>query len=621
MTYREIGNLIGGSWRDLKGSWKSLLAGVVLSHLVVAGVLLPLGSAGLHLLVRGSGRQVLADTDIALFLLTPWGWAALLLGGAVWLSALALQQAALLNVLALGSVDHRWMAALVATIGSWKPIFLVSVRLVFRVLLWSLPFVAALGLIYVGLLTRYDINYYLSVQPAEWWWALALAGGVLGCWLVVLVPRLLLWYLAFPLVMFADVAPSQALAQSSDRMRGKRRVWFGTLAIWLALPGLAGVVLTSLLAGLGHWLLDEPNTSLTRALVIVGALTSAWAAGQWLLSVGASAWHAALWYRWARQRSAIPDAAREVEAILPQRLARYVPRVPRWLAVVIVGASVAAAGGVWSMTEMSLGDRASVTAHRGASGEAPENTLAAFRLAIEQQADWVELDVQLTADGHVVVFHDRDLKKATGDELVVERSTLAQLQAIDIGSRAGEAYRGERIPTLAEALAVCRDKVGVNIELKFYGQSEGLEEKVVEVVERHGRGMRLQFMSLKADAVAKLKRLRPRWKVGLLAAVVVGDLTRLPGDFYAVNADLADPPLVARVHRLGKEIYVWTVNDEVSLSQMSGRGVDSLITDYPARARHVLELRSRLSPPQRLLLELAPILGLEPQIEVNPADA
>lgn len=233
----------------------------------------------------------------------------------------------------------------------------------------------------------------------------------------------------------------------------------------------------------------------------------------------------------------------------------------------------------------------------------------------------MELDVQLTADNQVVVFHDRDLKKISGVDLVVEESTLEQLRQVDIGRRAGASYRGERIPTLAEALEVCRGKVGVNIELKFYGRREGLEQRVVEVVQRHGEGMPLVFMSLKADAVRKLKQLRPQWQVGLLTAVVVGDLTRLPADFYAVSADLADPPLIARIHSQGKEVHVWTVNDPISLSRMAGRGVDSLITDYPARAKRVLRARARLSPMRRLLLELAPLFGVEPRIEGAPQDA
>ena len=109
------------------------------------------------------------------------------------------------------------------------------------------------------------------------------------------------------------------------------------------------------------------------------------------------------------------------------------------------------------MNRVQVEDRCDIIAH-GAPASAPENTLAAVRQAVAEQADWVEVDVQETADGEVVVFHDSDFKKLAGQDLKIWNATRADLQQIDIGGWFDPAFRGERVPTLAEVLAFCRGR-------------------------------------------------------------------------------------------------------------------------------------------------------------------
>ena len=122
------------------------------------------------------------------------------------------------------------------------------------------------------------------------------------------------------------------------------------------------------------------------------------------------------------------------------------------------------------------------------------------------------------------------------------------------------------------------------------------------------------LMSLKRDAVVKMKSLRPDWKVGLLMSVAAGNLSAIQADFFAVNARFADPAFIEHAHRLGKDVPVWTVNVAASMSQMISRGVDNIITDKPALARSVLQQRAEMSVPERLLLELGWVFGIEPEI-------
>jgi glycerophosphoryl diester phosphodiesterase len=250
-----------------------------------------------------------------------------------------------------------------------------------------------------------------------------------------------------------------------------------------------------------------------------------------------------------------------------------------------------------------------VIAHRGSSVAAPENTLAAFRLAIEQGADVVELDVQESADGEVLVVHDSDLMKVAGDPRKIWEATAAELRAIDIGSRAGPQFAAERVPTLAEALAVCKGRAHVIVELKSYGHDQELEERVAAIVEAAGMEADCSYMSLDHYMVGAMKRLRPKWRVGVLAAKALGDLTSLDADFLAVEARMANPRFVRRAHRAGQDVYVWTVNDPVWMLTAMSRGVDGLITDRPDLARVVVARRAELSDAQRVLVALLIRLG------------
>ena len=191
---------------------------------------------------------------------------------------------------------------------------------------------------------------------------------------------------------------------------------------------------------------------------------------------------------------------------------------------------------------------------------------------------------------------------------------MADLKDIDIGSRFASEFADQRVPTLSQVLETCKGKVRVNIELKYYGHDDRLEQRVADVVEAHGMVSDVVIMSLKSEAVAKMKSLRPAWKVGLLTSVKLGDLTRSKADFLAVNASLASRNFIRLAHNSGKEVHVWTVNDALSMSTMMGRGVDNIITDKPGLGKTVLKQRAALSVPERLLLELAGILGVEPEI-------
>ena len=158
----------------------------------------------------------------------------------------------------------------------------------------------------------------------------------------------------------------------------------------------------------------------------------------------------------------------------------------------------------------------------------------------------------------------------------------------------------------------CNGKVGVNIELKCYGHTQDLENRVIDLVERFEMESEIVVMSLESSGIEKMKSLRPEWTVGLLTAVVAGDLTHAKADFLAVKSSIATRAFIQAAHNRHKTVSAWTVNEGYAMSALISRGVDNLITDYPDVARRVLAERQQMSPLERLMVELAFYLGVKP---------
>ncbi|MBD3854706.1 MAG: hypothetical protein IFJ96_07965, partial [Acidobacteria bacterium] len=239
----------------------------------------------------------------------------------------------------------------------------------------------------------------------------------------------------------------------------------------------------------------------------------------------------------------------------------------------------------------------------------------------------LDLDLQREAEaawrdyGEIVVVHDSDLMRVGGAAVKIWEATYDELMQVDVGSWCGPEFSGQRVPTLEQVLEICKGGSRVNIELKYYGHNERLEERVAEIVERMGMEDEVVLMSLAYPLVLSMKALRPDWTVGLLTAKAVGDLTTSEADFLAVHVGIASSRFVRRAHAAGKEVYVWTVNDKLNMSRMMSRGVDGVITDHPALARQVISERAELSSAERLMLTAAFWMGLEPKEPPPEVDA
>lgn len=246
------------------------------------------------------------------------------------------------------------------------------------------------------------------------------------------------------------------------------------------------------------------------------------------------------------------------------------------------------------LSELNLSDplpsqRMMVMAHRGSSIQAPENTISAFDLAVAQHADYLELDVQESRDGVVVVAHDSNFRRTAGLNRPVGSMRYADIARLDVGLRFGRGFRGERVPTLAQVMRYYKGKVKLNIELKSAPHQENLVKSVVNLIERYGFENDCVIQSVNYSYLQQVKDLNPDLRCGYIMAAVLGSYENLPcADFFTIEKSFINPSAVQKAHNLGKHMYVWTLDTRAAMEQMIDLGVDGIITNRPDLARSVL---------------------------------
>ncbi|MCI8542077.1 MAG: hypothetical protein HFH95_01965 [Lachnospiraceae bacterium] len=231
-----------------------------------------------------------------------------------------------------------------------------------------------------------------------------------------------------------------------------------------------------------------------------------------------------------------------------------------------------------------------VTAHRGASVDYPENTMSAFAGASELGADWIELDVQQTKDGQIIVIHDTNFKRTTGVNRNTWELTCDEVSRLDAGNLFGEEHAGERIPLLAEAVEFAKENlIKLNIELKPTGHETDFEKTVVDIVTEYDFLEECVITSQVYHVLENVKDYNPDAVTVYVMSLAYGDITALEAaDHFSVEAANVTENLVTRVHGEGKQLYAWTVNTEAGIRKMVELNVDNVITDNVTLAKETI---------------------------------
>lgn len=599
------------AWKNLRTRFGALLVYEIYFRLLSAAAIGPVMAGLLAYLISTSGQLAIGNEQIAAFLLSPVGLIGGLLVGGLWSAATFAEH---VGLIAIGLAAESGQP-LSATAALWRMLKKFPGVLQLGLLYFAgfaavaAPFLGLAGLTYWLLLSSHDINFYLAEQPPVWFAALTIGGGLAAGLAAAWAALYVRWIFALPILLVEDLPAWSCLRTSAKTVAGQRLRCGRVPLLWLLL--MAGVSLLTglLLDGLDDLLLslvaDQPRVAVLATLLIVAAELFVGAA---LSFIGLSI-HCLLiarMYHVLRAPAVVVPQPTPASPVSPQQRRRQ-----RLLIWSLVGVELIVAAGITAalIGNLPMNDRVEVTAHRGSSLVAPENSMAAFAQAIADGADYIELDVQETADGELVVLHDADLARIAGLKRGIWEVTFAEVQNLDIGSHFNPKFSSERLLTLRQVIELVRGKAKLNIEMKFNGHDRRLAEKTVEVVRQEQFLDQCVITSLKFEGVAEVRRLEPRLKIGFIVAQAIGDITRLDCDLLSVNHSRVSDKLLAEAAAGHKAVHAWTVNDRTLASTLIDRGVNNLITDDPVMIRNLLRERADLTNAERTVLAIRSFLG------------
>jgi glycerophosphoryl diester phosphodiesterase len=228
-------------------------------------------------------------------------------------------------------------------------------------------------------------------------------------------------------------------------------------------------------------------------------------------------------------------------------------------------------------------------AHRGASGHFPENTRLAFEKAIEARVDMIELDCQLTLDGHVVVFHDERLDRTARVNGAVKNKTLAELKKLDIGQWRKRTHKGERILTLEEVIEIVGHGVNLCLDIKQFSQTPpGIELKLLFTLSHYDFLDRAILSSFDYRCLHRVRELAPEAQIGVISGLGMTEdpfaaAKQLAAACMLVQKELATREFLERAWDDGRDVFVWTVNEIREMEKFASLGVQGLISDFPER--------------------------------------
>jgi len=597
-------------WHDFREARRALVIFEVLFKLAEAWLLVPAAAFVLAAVLSRAGHIAVSNQDILDFLLTPTGVLYAALSSIAVLALILFEQAGVMVLSVRPGTGHPpSRQALRAALRKSLGIVQLGAVMAALLALAMVPFILLAVLTFSTLLSEHDIYFYLKERPPIFWVAASIGVLLLLGALAVVAWLYVRWALALPILLFEDQFPCAALRASTERARGAGwRIGF-FLVGWLVGMVLLGVVVeagfrllaAAVLAATGDRILVLSLLLLTQGMLLA-SLSCVLVIGLGLVT-----------RRLYLHRSEQPGLER------PDSWGKTPEEKPAspwngrlgWLSLLLF---LLAPLALWTdlaahMTERPL---VRVTAHRGHARAAPENTISSIRKAIASGADYAEVDVHQTADGTVVLLHDRDLKRVAGVSRRLDELSFDAVRQLDVGSWFDPAFAGERVPTLEEAVNLCRGRIKMNIELKFFGRDRRLVPEVARILRAQDFESECLVTSLNYDALLELKQHNPRLRTGFTVAHALGDINGLEIDALSVRADFLSDELLRSAHRRGREVHAWTVNDAAQMTRLVKRGVDNLITSDPDLGVEVRDKWAALTGPERLVLASRLLLGLEP---------
>lgn len=582
-----MNNFSNGLKRIMKTNGLSVFLFEILYKLFMVTTLVTLVRHAVSRALRLAGFSYLTTDNALRFLCTPGCILVLIVIVAVFMLLCSLEFCCLITAYQAGAGKVKMSTVKILIFGARNFLFLFGKKKKRVHLLLSNLYLLTGSWILVRLIRHTRPLSYIVAELSGIGWVKAICA-------VLMLLMLILWllHIFIPSIVILRQTSYQNAASESRKLFGKHRmeillglvcVNLAAYAFYQALQLLLKIVVTALV-----FVFADAETGLALALTLSSSLdiVSLILTHVFVMTMN-TAILVCFQYRYQDQKYMLE---------IPEHHYQLPKRVRQWSTWAVLGG-----GTIWlvaacyfgfvdgNLRRMADSGAIKITAHRGLSSEAPENTLPAVNAAVDCMADFVEIDVQETKDGVLVVFHDALLKRIVGANGRIRDYTYVQLLGMDFGGWFGSEFERTRIPTLREVLEVCRGNCRVNIEIKAPASNERITEKVVNQVVAAGMQSQIVISSTTYSFLRKVKELNPDIETGYILSAAYGDYFNDDNlDFFSVRASFVTPTMVRSAHEHGKQIHAWTVNTKAELSRLKRLQVDNIITDKPVLAREML---------------------------------
>lgn len=434
--------------------------------------------------------------------------------------------------------------------------------------------------LYSSLIKKLSIPSFITIELFK------TTGGTIFyiAFMILIVILFLRWVLSIPAVIIEDNKLKTAIKNSIKIYKGSKFKIFGYVVAWIIITSLATGILLFLYIMLGEYIIEL----LGSESIISGIFMVCYILIFYIAYIIASlisiplfiSFTVELYYKY-RNYEVLERKFNSIDIYKNNKFIILIHSKKNITKRVIVGIFIVTVTliGVNTIFFRVVGKETLVTAHRGSTMKAPENSISSIKQAIFEEADYAEIDVMTTKDNIVVLFHDLTLKRINKSNLAIKDMTFEETQKVDNGSYFSEKFAGEKIPTLEEVLKLAKGKIKLNIELKPMQENEKLAEEVVNLVKKYDMENEVVITSLNYDILQETKNLTNKIPVGYILMAGVGDLTKLNVDFLSVEKSVLKSKLVYAMHALNKEVHVWTINDIDEIEEVISLGADNIITD------------------------------------------
>ena len=419
------------------------------------------------------------------------------------------------------------------------------------------------------------------------------------CFQVIAIYCFLRWVYSIPVMMEEDETSFKAACKKSAAMtKGKHVIKIGLIALgWLGLVSLLYYAGTAAIVGgwflLSKWLMPgqtpDFNEFFTGRFTPTGTifyLVFLWVVTPLIASSFMCAYY--------KRKEQLGEALRDYTE--PPHFVRKYPALKWVIAVVCVVTLFFSGPKRFAQIRWMLdtnGGVPMIMAHRGYSAKAPENTLPAFKMCMDEGFTAAELDVQMLKDGTIIVMHDDNLKRTTGLSKNVWDVTYDEIKDLDNGTFFDKSFAGTKIPTLDEVLKLAgsgENKLYLNIEIKRNGHDEGITQRVVDIILENDYLNYCDITSQDYKTLEEVRQVNPYVLTAYTSVVGMGEMESLDAaDIISIQETFATFENVERLHRAGKRVFVWTVNERETMKKLVSLNVDAILTNDPALCKTVID--------------------------------